>query len=146
MTPPPPPSFSVAERFTLEFGSVVTTFVQLYGLTREHDVVELKESGPDGRLVVRKLPGEWQAGKVVLTRALTADRSFDNILTAAHASTSDIRSDARILAHDATGSPVATYRLVNAWPRKVEIVTFELADEATVAERLTLVYEQVERT
>ena len=43
----------------------------------EQDVIELKQNGPDGKYVIKKLPGRPKAGEVTLTRGLTGDNSFE---------------------------------------------------------------------
>ena len=51
----------VGHSFGLEFdGITIKSINEVSGLKIEQDVVELKENGPDGKYVIRKLPGPTQ--------------------------------------------------------------------------------------
>ena len=64
---------SVGHSFGLEFDGIRSRRItEVTGLKMEQDVIELKQNGPDGKYMIKKLPGRWKAGEVTLTRA--ADR------------------------------------------------------------------------
>ena len=69
---------SVGHSFGLEFdGVTIKSITEVTGLKMEQDVIELKQNGPDGKYVIKKLPGRWKAAEITLTRGLTADQSFE---------------------------------------------------------------------
>ena len=136
---------SVGHSFGLEIDGVeIRAISEVSGLAMEQDVIEVKENTPDGQFVVRKLPGRPKAGEVTLTRGLTADRSFESWVTALRADERTARKAGAIIVYDVEGSPVRRYRLVNAWPSKLEIGALETGDTSILTERLTLVYETLE--
>ncbi|TME44021.1 MAG: phage tail protein, partial [Chloroflexi bacterium] len=46
-----------ARNFAIEVdGTTIAQFTELSGLTSELDVTELKENGPDGKLIIKKIP------------------------------------------------------------------------------------------
>ena len=69
---------SVGHSFAAEYDGVMIKAIQeVSGLKMEQDVIELKQNTPDGKYVIKKLPGRKKAGEVTLTRGLTADNSFE---------------------------------------------------------------------
>ena len=69
---------SVGHSFAAEYDGVMITAIQeVSGLKMEQDVIELKQNTPDGKYMIKKLPGRQKAGEVTLTRGLTADNSFE---------------------------------------------------------------------
>ena len=68
----------VGHSFGLEIdGLQIKAITEVSGLKMEQDVIELKQNGPDGKYLIKKLPGKWKAGEVTLTRPLTDDQSFE---------------------------------------------------------------------
>ena len=60
---------SVGHSFGLEIDGVqIKPITEVSGLKMEQDVIELKQNGPDGKYVIKKLPGRRKAGEVTLTR------------------------------------------------------------------------------
>src|SRR6478672_360731 len=99
---------SVGHSFGLEVdGVVIKQISEVSGLKMEQDVIELKQNTPDGKYVIKKLPGRPKAGEVTLTRGLTADTSFDDW---AHSSQFGQMPNARkggaIIVFDYEGAPI----------------------------------------
>src|SRR4029079_19645330 len=76
--PLPDMDSAVGYSFGLEFDGVIIKQIQeVSGLKLEQDVIELKQNTPDGKYMIKKLPGRQKAGEVTLVRGLTADNSFE---------------------------------------------------------------------
>src|SRR5438067_2323772 len=59
-----------ARNFAIEVdGTMIAQFTELSGLTSEMDVTELKENGPDGKLIIKKIPGAHKTPTLTLKRA-----------------------------------------------------------------------------
>src|SRR5260370_11222683 len=59
-----------ARNFAIEVdGTTIAQFTELSGLTSEMDVTELKENGPDGKLIIKKIPGADKTSTLTLQRA-----------------------------------------------------------------------------
>ena len=136
----------VGHSFGLEFDSIVIKQIQeINGLKLEQDVIELKENTPDGKYVIKKLPGRPKAGEVTLTRGLTADTSFSQwVETSRLGNMGDARKGGAIIVYDYMGAPVKRYKLTNAWPKSMEITSMKAGDTTVLQEKLTLTYEDVE--
>ena len=55
------------------------------------------------------------------------------------------RKNASLVMYDATGTPVARYRLENAWPAKLEIGSLKAGASSILLETVTLVCDHLQR-
>lgn len=137
---------SVGHSFGLEVdGIVINQISEVSGLKMEQDVIELKQNTPDGKYVIKKLPGRPKAGEVTLTRGLTADQSFEKWVKDAHfGKMADARKGGAIIVYDFEGLPIKRYKLTNAWPKSLEIGALKAGDTSVLTEKLVVTYEQME--
>ncbi len=111
------------------------------GLGVEFDAIEVRE-GSDPTGGVRRLPGRLLGGEVVLTRALTTDPTFEAwIRGPGPGEVAPLRRDVRVLFFDRHGSPVRRYRLVRAWPRRLELTGSTLPGTVGLLELLVVSYD-----
>ena len=98
---------SVGHSFAAEYDGVMIKAIQeVSGLKMEQDVIELKQNMPDGKYIIKKLPGRKKAGEVTLTRGLTADNSFEKwVETSQFGKMADARKNGAIIVFDYEGSP-----------------------------------------
>jgi phage tail-like protein len=137
---------SVGHSFGLEFdGITIKSITEVSGLKMEQDVVELKQNGPDGKYVIKKLPGRWKAGEVTLTRGLTADQSFEKwVKDSQFGKMADVRKGGSIIVFDYEGQAIKRYKLTNAWPKSLEIGSLKAGDTSVLTEKLVITYERLE--
>ena len=142
---PPDIESSVGHSFSLEIDGVqIAGIAEVSGLALEQDVIENRETAADGTLIVRKLPGRPKAGEVTLIRRLTADQSFENWVRTLRAARATARKTGSINVFNVDGARLRRYRLVNAWPRSLEIGALKAGDTSVLSEKLTLICERVE--
>jgi phage tail-like protein len=137
---------SVGHSFGLEVdGVVIKQISEVSGLKMEQDVIELKQNTPDGKYMIKKLPGRPKAGEITLTRGLTADQSFEKWAKDSHfGKMADARKGGAIIVYDFEGSAIKRYKLTNAWPKSLEIGTLKAGDTSVLTEKLVVTYEQME--
>ena len=142
----PDPDGSVGHSFGLELDGIdIKQIREVSGLTIEQDVIELKETTPDGDIVVKRLPGRPKPGEVTLTRGLTTDQGFAGWIKEFRSDrTRASRRSGSIVVYDYEGTPVATYSIINAWPRKLTVGTLRAADTSILTETLVVAYETLE--
>src|ERR1700736_6563614 len=59
-----------ARNFAIEVdGTTIPEFTEVRGLTSEREVTERKETGPDGKLIIKKIPGAQKTPTLTLKRA-----------------------------------------------------------------------------
>lgn len=139
---------SVGHSFGLEFDGIVIKAIQeVSGLKMEQDVVELKQNTPDGKFVIKKLPGRPKAGEVTLTRGLTEDKSFEDwIKSSQFGKMGDARKGGAIIVYDYEGNAIKRYKMTNAWPKSLEIGSMKAGDANVLTEKITITYEEIEAT
>lgn len=136
---------SVGHSFSLEIDGVqIAGIAEVSGLALEQDVIETKETAADGTLIIRKLPGRPKAGEVTLIRRLTADQSFENWVRTLRSAPATARKTGSISVFNVDGARLRRYRLVNAWPKSLEIGALKAGDTSVLSEKLTLLCERVE--
>jgi len=137
---------SVGHSFGLEFdGITIKSITEVSGLKIEQDVIELKENGPDGKFVIRKLPGRPKAPDITLTRGLSADNSFESwVKDSQFGKMGAVRKGGAIIVYDFEGSPIKRYKLTNAWPKSLEIGSLKAGDTSVLTEKLVLTCEAIE--
>ena len=137
---------AVGHSFGLEFdGITIKSITEVTGLKMEQDVVELKQNGPDGKYMIKKLPGRPKAGEVTLTRGLTADQSFEKwIKDSRFGKMTAARKEGEVTVFDFEGAAIKRYKMTNAWPKSLEIGTLKAGDTSVLTEKLVITYEQLE--
>jgi phage tail-like protein len=132
--------------FGLEFDAItIKSITDVDVLKIEQDVVELKQTGPDGKYVIKKLPGRWKATEITLTRSLTDDQSFEKwIKESQFGKAMNARKGGAIIVYDYRGSAIKRYMLTNAWPKSLEIGSSKSGDTSVLTEKLTLTAERLE--
>ena len=142
----PDPDSSVGHSFGLELdGVTIKQINEVSGLTFEQEMIELKENTPDGDVVVRRLPGRPKAGEVTLTRGLTADHGFEKwIKEFRSGQVRASRKNGAIIVYDFEGTPITTYSIINAWPKRLTIGTLKAGDTSVLTETLVVVYEMLD--
>lgn len=137
---------SVGHSFGLEFDSVVIKQItEVSGLKMEQDVIELKQNTADGKYAIKKLPGRPKAGEVTVSRGLTEDNSFESwVKESRFGRMTGARRHGAIIVYDYEGIPIKRYKLINAWPKSLEIGTLKAGDTSVLTEKLVITYESME--
>lgn len=137
---------SVGHSFGLEFDSVVIKQItEVSGLKMEQDVIELKQNTADGRYAIKKLPGRPKAGEVTVTRGLTEDNSFEQwVKDSRFGRMVSARRNGAIIVYDYEGIAIKRYKLINAWPKSLEIGRLKAGDTSVLTEKLSITYESME--
>ena len=136
---------SVGHSFAAEYDGVMIKAIQeVSGLKFDQDVIELKQNMPDGKYVIKKLPGRRKAGEVTLTRGLTSDNSFEKWVESSHfGKMGDARKNGAIIVFDYEGNAIKRYTMTAAWPKTLEIGSMKAGDTSVLTEKLTITYEEL---
>jgi len=137
----------VSAFFTIEAGSHVKgAFRECSGLGSEHEVVEQKASGPDGRQILQKIPGRMKYSDITLKRGITdAIDMWKWRKMVEEGKVADARYAVMIKMHAADGSVVARWQLTNAWPSKITGPSANATNNEIGVEELVLVHEGYKR-
>ncbi len=145
------PSFSdydsaVTYAFGLTIDGITTkSIMEVDGLVLEADAIEMRENTPDGKYVIRKVPGRKKAGELVFTRLFQQDDSWakwiDKIFKGDVTSS---RKNGTVDVYDYQGKKVASFKFLNGWPSRIEYTGLRAGDANPMTERMTITHEGLE--
>ncbi|MEO8609180.1 MAG: phage tail protein [Chloroflexota bacterium] len=128
-------------------GAVKGYFTEVGGLGSETDVIEHKIMSEDGKKeIVQKLPGRFKWGDITLKRGITAVMDmWDWRKLVEDGDISNARKNGSIMMYDESGTLVAQWDFVNAWPSKVSGPAIQSDSNAFGVEEMTIVHEGIKR-
>ncbi|WP_163510799.1 phage tail protein [Fodinicola acaciae] len=138
---------AVGWSFGLEIDGIQVKEIQeISGLKMEQDVIELKHNASqDGKYINKKMPGRQKAGEITVTRGLSDDKSFEQLVKDARLGNMPAaRKNGAVLVFDYQGAPIKRYKLTNMWAKSLEIGSLKAGGTDVLTEKLTLTYETME--
>ena len=136
-----------ARNFAIEIdGTTIAQFTEVGGLTSEMDVTELKENGPDGKLIIKKIPGAHKTPTLTLKRAKNVSMDLYKWHKAAlDGKVKEARKNGSVILYDYEAGEIARWNFVNAWPSKLTTGALKAGSNEVVTEEATIVMEGFER-
>ncbi|WP_412542698.1 phage tail protein [Longispora sp. K20-0274] len=136
---------AVGHSFGLEVdGVMITQINEVSGLKFEQDVIELKTNTPDGKYMIKKLPGRVKAGEVTFTRSLTGSNSFEKWMKDSRlGKMADARKTAAVIIFDYEQKAIKRYILHGAWLKSLEIGSLKAGDTSVLTEKAVVTYEEM---
>ena len=137
----------VTYHFMLDVGGTIKGyFTEISGLGSETEVVEHKVVDAKGSPIIKKIPGRLKYTDVTLKRGITDYMDFWKWRQlVVDGKVKDARKNATIFMCDTEGNPVAEWKLVDAWPSKVQGPQVQAESSTAGMEELTITYESMER-
>src|SRR5687768_8505897 len=112
---------SVQHSFGID-GGVPISIMEVKGLKFEMDVVDMPINTPDGKFMIKKLPGRPKAAEITLVRPKDRDDTFEKWMTNARGGMmSDARKNGSIIEFDYTAGEAKRWDFERAWPKSYEI-------------------------
>src|SRR2546430_12180380 len=110
-----------ARNFAIEVdGTMIAQFTELSGLSSEMDVTELKENGPDGKMITKKIPGAHRTPTLTLKRAKNVSMDLYKWHKAAlDGKVKEARKNGSVILYDYEAGEIARWNFINAWPSKL---------------------------
>lgn len=138
----------ISSFFSLEIsGKLVGAFREVTNLGSENAVVEDKSRGPDGKFIIKKIPGTLKWNDITLKQGLTD--SMDMWKWRKLVEDGDIktaRANGSITMYDTAGKPIAMWNLINCWPSKLSGPVGKADGNEVAVQELTLTHEGYTRT
>jgi phage tail-like protein len=131
--------------FAVEFqGKVQGAFRECTGLGSENEVVESKQS--NGSFVLQKLPGNMKFNNITLKRGITSAMDMWKWRKMVEQGQIDqARVNGSIIMYNHTGSEIARWNLLRAWPSKLTGPAPNASNNEVGIEELEIVHEGYER-
>jgi phage tail-like protein len=133
--------------FAIEFqGQVTGAFRECSGLSSENEVVEHKVSGPDGKPVIKKIPGNLKWGNITLKQGITDDMDMWKWRKQVEEGKVDkARKNGSIVLFSHDGHELARWNFINAWPAKINGPSVNATSNEIAIEELEIAHEGYER-
>ena len=124
--------------------SMITAIQEVSGLKMEQDVIELKQNTPDGKFMIKKLPGPAEGRRGHADPGPDRRQQLRGVGRARRSSArwASARKGGAIIVFDYEGNPIKRYNLTNAWPKSLEIGSLKAGDTSVLTEKLTITYEE----
>jgi len=137
----------ISSFFSLEVtGKLVGAFREVTNLGSENQIVEDKSRGPDGKYIIKKIPGTLKWNDITLKQGMTDNMDmwkWRKLIE--EGKVDDARANASITMYDTTGSPVARWELINCWPSKLAGPAGKADGNEIAVQELVLTHEGYER-
>jgi len=133
--------------FTIELPSAqISNITSISGLNLEVAVVEQKVVAPDGKEVIRKLPGRHTASTITVKRPLTQDKSlWDWAKLIADGKIAEARTEGAVVLFDATGTETGRWTFEQAWISKWSASDLDAGSDDPMIEEATIQIEYLKR-
>jgi len=137
----------ISSFFSLEItGKMVGAFREVTNLGSENAVVEDKSRGPDGKYIIRKIPGTLKWNDITLKQGLTDNMDMWKWRKLVEeGKVNDARANGSIIMYDTAGKSVARWNLVNCWPSKLSGPAGKADGNEVAVQEMTLAHEGYER-
>lgn len=134
-------------RFGVELGGIrVESIKEVSGLTVEQDVVEIAQTSPTGKPIIKKQPGVSKGGELTITRGMDPSRAFTEWLksTVFDGNVETARKHLTISIMTTQGTSQRKINLYDAWVSKWEGPNLSAGQSAAAEEKVTIVFERIE--
>jgi len=137
-----------AHQFALEIQGVTeATFREASGFGSENEIIEQKENGPNGKVVIRKIPGNLKWQNISLKRGMTSNSELwawrQKVI---EGKIEDARLDGSIVGYDEDGEEKIRYDFRRGWPCKWESTSMNAGGNEPVVETIEITHEGLVRT
>lgn len=134
--------------YKVEIAGVAVAFTEVSGLTIEHDTTTYHESltvgGISGTRILH-MPGQKKAATVTLKKGLVVANSVATLYKWISQITINQveKKDVYVRLCDETGTAVISWKIINAFPTKLDAPTFDAKSNDAAIESLTLMADGV---
>src|SRR6478609_7095747 len=135
----------VGSQFTLEIGGVeLGRFQAVSGLNWETEVIEYKDTTKEGKVVIRKRPGQTKYPDVTFKRGMSADGALLKWYQTVMDGKVE-RKEGSIVVYDLAGDEIDRWNFEAAWPSKWSASDLEAGSDSVMIEEVTMAVEHMER-
>lgn len=137
----------ISSFFSLEItGKMVGAFREVTNLGSENAVVEDKSRGPDGKYIIKKIPGTLKWNDITLKQGITDNMDMWKWRKLVEeGKVDDARANGSIIMYDTAGQAVARWNLLNCWPSKLSGPAGKADGNEIAVQEMTLAHEGYER-
>jgi phage tail-like protein len=129
--------------FAIEFqGQITGAFRECSGLGSQNEVIEEKAAGPDGKPILKKIPGNLKFNNITLKQGITDDMDMWKWRQMVEqGKINDARKNGAVVLYSLEGSEVARWNFVNAWPSRISGPSVNATSNEVAIEELEITIE-----
>jgi phage tail-like protein len=137
---------AVSYSFGLTVDGITTMAItEVDGLNYEVDMIEVKQQTPEGKYVVKKIPGRKKTGELTFTRVFQQDDNWVKwIKQIFQGSVTAARKNGSVDVYDYVGAKVTSFTFTNGWPSKIEYSGLKAGGTDPMTEKMTMTHEGLE--
>ena len=127
-------------------GMTEVTFMEANGFDNNTEVVEHRQTGPDGKVMVIKQFGNTKWGDITLKRGFTSDKTLWNLRQAViDGKHGEARKDGSIIGLAPDATPVIQFDFKNGWISAWKSSGVSAKGSEVLVEEITLTHEGLKR-
>ncbi len=135
----------VGSQFAMEIGGVeLARFQAVSGLNWETEVIEFKDTTKEGKVIIRKRPGQTKFPDVTFKRGMSADGNLLKWYQTVMDGKVE-RKEGSIVVYDLAGDEIDRWNFEAAWPSKWSASDLEAGSDSVMIEEVTIAVERMER-
>lgn len=133
----------VSPWFAIEFqGQITGAFRECTGLGSENEIIEDKSSGPDGKPVLKKIPGNLKFNNITLKQGITDDMDMWKWRQKVEqGKIAEARKNGAVVLYSHDGQEIARWSFINAWPNKIAGPSVNATSNEVAIEELEITIE-----
>lgn len=133
--------------FGLEIdGVTLAQFREVSGLSAEIQVIESRAMTADGKMVLKKTPGQRKWGDITLKRGKTDGKELWEWMKGVQEGKVDAaRKNASVILYDYEFGEKGRFDFANAWPTKVSLGSMQASGNDVLVEECTFTHEGIIR-
>lgn len=137
----------VGYHFYLELDGITEAmFRECSGLDSESNIIEYKEAGKNGTVVIKKVPGERKWSNIVMKRGITNDmRLWEWRVQIEDGEVEKARKNGSIVLYDQANNEVARWNFAAGWPSKMTGPQLNANNNDIAIEEITICHEGLKR-
>ena len=126
--------------FSVDFGGTIINWNEISGLDMEVEVIEYR-AGDDQTFSTQKMSGLKKTGDVSVKKGIFAGDQECYAWFNEVSMNTPSRKDVIISLLDESHSPVMTWKLLNAWPKKIDSPDLKSDDNSVAIETIEIAHE-----
>jgi phage tail-like protein len=136
---------ATVHNFAIQIDGVQVEYLSsISGLSNKQEVIQHVQNTPQGKPVIRKMPGTPQGGEVTVTRGRSQSNDFTNwIKTSLAGDMGSARKNVSIIVLDYEGNEVTRFNLTAAWCCETTYSDMTAGQAQVYEEKVTITYEDL---
>jgi phage tail-like protein len=121
-------------------------FKECSGVDSETEIIEHKEITPEGKMVIRKVPGAMKWADITLKKSIDAAKDlWDWRKQVETGDVDNARRNGSVVMVDHKGGEVARWNFFDGWPSKWKGADLNAGENNVAIEEITITHEGLER-